>query len=110
MNEIDPSYICKKEEAAQPVVNWFEKFDLSQVQSIELKEGYYSTFDTIEDLYSNESAKAVFHKYFGNMAETPRFEVLRGVMSIEKMAQIVQFNIPPELLPVINRELNVIKK
>ena len=33
-----------------------------------------------------------------------------GVMSIQKMSQIVQYNIPPELLVVINRELNTIQK
>ncbi|MDQ0890262.1 beta-galactosidase [Paenibacillus sp. V4I9] len=108
--EIDPSYIHVKPEKAKYVVNWFEKFDLSNAEPIELKDGYYSTFDTIEDLYSNEETKAVYLKYFGDMANNPFFEVMRGVMSIQKMSQLVQFNIVPELLAVINKELNAIKK
>ncbi|MDQ0899347.1 glycoside hydrolase family 2 protein [Paenibacillus sp. V4I7] len=108
--EIDQSYIHVKPEKAKNVVNWFEKFDLSNAEPIELRDGYYSTFDTIEDFYANEEAKAVYLKYFGDMTNNPFFEVMRGVMSIQKMSQLVQFNIVPELLVVINKELNVIKK
>ncbi|WP_261304215.1 glycoside hydrolase family 2 protein [Paenibacillus andongensis] len=108
--EIDQSYIHVKPEKAKNVVNWFEKFDLSNAEPIELRDGYYSTFDTIKDLYANEEAKAVYLKYFGDMTNNPFFEVMRGVMSIQKMSQLVQFNIVPELLSVINKELNAIKK
>ncbi|TCM97773.1 beta-galactosidase [Paenibacillus sp. BK033] len=106
--EIDSSYIHVKKEESGNVVNWFEKFDLSNAESIELKEGYYSTFDTFDEYDGNEEAKRVFLKYFGDMTNNPFFEVTKNVMSIEKFAQIT--NIPPELLAVINRELNVIKK
>ncbi|MGM0883400.1 MAG: beta-galactosidase trimerization domain-containing protein [Bacillota bacterium] len=92
------------------VVNWFEKFDLSEAEDIQLIDGYYSTFDTIEDFYRNEAAKAVFLKYFGQFTNSPFFEMTMGVMSIEKMSQLTFYNIPPELLAVINKELNVIPK
>ncbi|MBD2869096.1 glycoside hydrolase family 2 protein [Paenibacillus arenilitoris] len=108
--ELDQSYVHVNLEKAKNVVNWFEKFDLSNVEKIELKEGYYSTFDTIEDLLSNEKAREVYQKYFGERTDNPFFEVMKSVMSIEKMAQLAHFNIPPELLAVINRELNVIRK
>lgn len=108
--EIDESYTHVKPEKAKNVVNWFEKFDLSNAEPIELKEGYYSTFDTIEDLYSNEEAKTVYLKYFEDMANNPFFEVMRGVMSIQKMSQLVQLGIVPELVAVIDKELNAIKK
>jgi beta-galactosidase len=110
VTEIDQSYIHVKTEQARHVVNWFEKFDLSEAEDIQLKDGYYSTFDTIEEYYRNEAAKAVFLKYFGQSTNNPFFEMMMGVMSIEKMSQITYYNIPPELLAVINKELNVIPK
>ena len=110
VSDIDPSYVHVKKEEAKHVVNWFEKFDLSNTESIELKEGYYSTFDTIDELYRHEEAREVFLKYFGDMTNNPFFEVTKSVMSIEKMTQLAFFNIPPELLIAINKELNVIKK
>ncbi|RTE11262.1 glycoside hydrolase family 2 protein [Paenibacillus whitsoniae] len=110
VSEIDKSYVYVKKEEARHVVNWFEKFDLTNVKEIELKEGYYSTFDTIEDLYMNEKAKAVFLKYFEHTTHNPRFELTKGVMSIEKMSKLSFFKIPKDLLTVINTELNVIKK
>ncbi|MCY9691430.1 glycoside hydrolase family 2 protein [Paenibacillus alginolyticus] len=108
--EIDRNYIHVKPEKEKNVVNWFEKFDLSNAETIELRDGYFSTFDTIEDLYSNEEAKAVFLKYFEHVTNNPFFEVTKDVISIEKMAQLTFYNIPPELIPVINKELNAIQK
>jgi beta-galactosidase len=72
VSEIDKSYILVKAEEKKHVVNWFEKFDLTNVQEFTLKEGYFSTFDTIKELYENEEAKAVFKKYFGDAAEHPK--------------------------------------
>lgn len=107
--EIDKSYIFIKPEKKN-VTNWFEKFDLSNVQEVTIKEGYYSIFDTIEELYKNEEAKNVFKKYFGDLAEEPTFKVMMGLMTINSMSKRSRFNIPKELLSVINRELNVIPK
>ncbi len=110
VNEIDQSYILKKPEEKTHVTNWFERFDLSNVQEVAIQEGYYSTFDTIEEFYKNEQAKAVFKKYFGDVAETQPFQVMRGLMTIDSMSKRSRFNIPKELLSVINKELNVIPK
>lgn len=110
VTEVDESYIHAKEENTDNVVNWFEKFDLSNTEEIQLREGYYSTFDTIDDLYRNETAKGVFLKYFSHVTNHPFFEVTINVMSIEKMSQLAFYNIPPELLVVINKELNRIPK
>ncbi|MFC0215999.1 glycoside hydrolase family 2 protein [Paenibacillus chartarius] len=110
VSEADPSYIHVKEEKTKHVVNWFEQFDLTDAGQIELKDGCFSIYDTIEDLYGNDAAKAVFLKYFAHVTSNPFFEVTQGVMSIEKMSQLVFYGIPPELLPVINRELSAIKK
>ena len=110
VNEIDKSYIIVKVEDKKNVVNWFEKFDLTNVQEVTLKEGYFSTFDTVKELYENEEAKAVFKKYFGDAAEHPKYKTVMAMSSIDSMSKISRFNIPKELLTVINRELNSIPK
>ncbi|RTE11452.1 glycoside hydrolase family 2 protein [Paenibacillus whitsoniae] len=108
--EADQSYIHVKPEKTKHVVNWFENFDLSGDGKIELKDGCFSIYDTIEDLYTSEEAKAVFLKYFGHTTNNPFFEVTKGVMSIEKMSQLAFYEIPLELLSVIQKELNIISK
>lgn len=110
VDEIDNSYVLPKPEEKKHVNNWFEKFDLSNVQEVVIKEGYYSIHDTIEELYENEQAKEVFKKYFGKMAEEPRFKLMKGLFTIESMSKRSMFKIPKELLGVINKELNVIPK
>lgn len=110
VTEVDPEYIHIKKEQNIFAVNWFEKFDLSNPENIQLKDGYYSTFDTIEELYLSEAAKAIFLKYFEHVTHGPRFEAQKDIMTIEKMAQLVFYKIPPELLSVINKELNAIPK
>jgi Beta-galactosidase/beta-glucuronidase len=110
VKEADESYVLKKPEEQTHVTNWFQKFDLSNVQEVAIKEGYYSTFDTIEELYKNEEAKAIFIKYFGDIGESQQFKVMMGLMTIDSMSKRSRFNIPKELLTVINTELNVIEK
>jgi len=110
VKEIDKNYILPKHEDEKHVINWFEKFDLSNVQEVAIKEGYYSTFDTIEKLYENENAKEVFRKYFGDLSETPQFKVMKGLMTIDSMSKRSRFNIPKELLSAINKELNIVPK
>lgn len=110
VKEVDESYILRKPEEKTHVTNWFQKFDLTNVQEVAIKEGYYSTFDTIEQLYKDERAKAIFKKYFGNIAEEQQFKVMMGLMTINSMSKRSRFNIPKELLSVINNELNVIPK
>lgn len=107
---MDKSYVLEKREEKKHVTNWFEKFDLSNVEEVILKDGYYSTFDTIKDLFDNEEAKAVFEKYFGNTAESPRFQSMMEITTIEGMSKVSFFGIPKELLPVINKDLNRIPK
>ncbi|WP_326512875.1 glycoside hydrolase family 2 protein [Clostridium intestinale] len=110
VDEADGSYILPKQEEKKHVTNWFEKFDLSNVEEVVIKEGYYSVFDTVEELCKNEKAKAVFKKFFGDMADSPRFKLMSAVFTIEGMSKRSAFNIPKELLGVINNELNIIPK
>lgn len=106
----DSSYEIPKVEESKHVKNWFQEFDLSNVQEIAINEGYYSTFDTIEELYKNEETKVIFKKYFGVVAESPQMQAMRGLMTIDSMSRRSRFNMPKELLAVINSELNEIKK
>jgi beta-galactosidase len=108
--KIDESYILPKQEEKKHVTNWFEKFDLSEVKEIVVKDGYYSIYDSVEKLYEDEQARTVFKKFFGETAEEPRFKVMMGLISIEGMSKRSMFRIPKELLGVINDELNVIPK
>jgi len=110
VNEVDQNYILKKSNEKQHVTNWFEKFDLSNVEEVVIKEGYYSTFDIVEELYKDEQAKAIFLKYFENVAKSQQFQIMKGLVTIDGMSKHTRFNIPKELLSVINKELNVIPK
>lgn len=110
VNEADKSYTLVKGGEKRHVINWFEKFDLTNVQEVTLQEGYYSTFDTLEDLYKSEEAKAVFIKYFGDAKENPWLKSMMALTTINSMSKISRLNMPKELLTVINRELNLIPK
>lgn len=109
-NEKELTYIYVKRDQQTHVTNWFEKFDLTSVEEVILKDGYYSTFDSVQELYNNEAAKGIFIKYFGQMAEHPKMKTMIGIMTIEKMAKLSNLGIPKELLTVINKELNKIPK
>lgn len=108
VNQKDESYILNQPEKKSNVTNWFEKFDLSEVQEVNVRKGYYSIFHTVEEIYKNTRAKAVFKKYFGDVMENETMNLMMGLMTIESMSKRSRFNIPKELLGVINNELNVI--
>lgn len=108
--EIDQSYILKKSNEKTHVTNWFQKFDLTNIQEISIDERCYSTFDTIEELYKDEKAKAIFKKYFGDIDKSEQFKVMMGLITINSMSKRSRFNIPKELLSAINKELNIIPK
>jgi beta-galactosidase len=110
VSEVDGNYILQPSEEKKHVTNWFEKFDLTRVQKITVRDGFYSIFDTIEEIYKSEQAKSVFKKYFGEAAENPQFQMMKGLMTIEGMSKHSRFQIPKELLSVINNDLNVISK
>lgn len=104
----DLSYTLKVVEEKATVTNWFEKFDLSEVQEIVIREGYYSIYHTIEEIYENAEAKEVFIKYFGDVMVNEMMTLFKGLMTIESMSKRSRFKIPKELLGVINNELNKI--
>ncbi len=110
VSEKDKSYTLEKTEGRRHVTNWFERFDLTHTKEITVQEGFYSIFDTIEEIEKSDKAKSVLGKYFGNTMESPQFQMMKGLMTIEDMHKSSIFRIPKELLNAINSELNVIPK
>lgn len=108
-NKEDSSYVLDVVEEKATVTNWFEKFDLKEIQEIVINDGYYSIYDTLEEINKNEEAKKVFIKYFGDILENETMALLKGLMTIESMSKRSRFRIPKELLGVINNELNKIR-
>ena len=108
VSEPDRSYILETPEQKKHVTNWFEKFDLSQVQKISVREGCYSIFDAVEEICRSESGKAVLKKYFGEALESPQLERMKKLMTVESMSSLLA--VPREVLGVINNDLNVIPK
>ncbi len=108
--EKDSSYELVVEKKSDNVTNWFEKFDLSEVQDYAIKDGYYSTFDTLQELLQHDETREIFEKYFGDIAQNPQIKAMSGLMTIESMSKRSRFRMPKELLTVINKELNTIKK
>lgn len=106
----DETYIYHHTDKQNKVINWFEKFDLTSDEFVQIRDGYFSTHDLVADLLVHEQAKEVFLKYFSQMLEHPKAKSLMGHMTIEGMAKIRQLNIPKALLNQINKELTVIKK
>ena len=48
-------------------------------------------------------------KYFGTMVEHPKFAMMKA-MTLDAMGKLKNLGIPQELITVINKELNQIKK
>lgn len=108
VTEPDRSYILETPEQKKHVTNWFEKIDLSQVQKISVREGFYSIFDGIEEICRNKNGQAVLKRYFGEALESPQLERMKRLMTVESMSSLLA--VPGEVLSVINKELNVIPK
>lgn len=103
-------YVYQAADTGQHVVNWFEKFDLSDVSEATLDKNAYSTFDTIGDLMNNEQTADILQKYFGTMFESERFSDMKELATLESLAKLRNLNIPKELLTVMNKELNTVTK
>lgn len=110
VKEADPTYIYQAPTNDRHVVNWFEKFDLTDVKKETLDEKNYSTFDTIGNLLRNQGTAAILQKYFGSMFQAAGHEEMLELTTLESLAKLKSVNIPQELLAVMNKELNRIPK
>lgn len=110
VTEPNQTYICPQKSSGTNVVNWYEKYDLSAAPDIVVKEGCYSVYDTIEVLYHNCRAKKIFEKYFAEAIKLPYFENMKSMFTVERLAKKSMFQMPVEMLGIINNELNTIHK
>ena len=107
--EADKSYVVVKQDNRLNVANWFEKFDLSDATEIEIDDNYYSTRDTLECLMENEEAKVIIEKYLEVLLKDPRLTRAKK-MTVDALSKLSGLGMPKELVPVMNRELNKMKK
>ncbi len=109
VEEPDKSYIAERKDNRVVVVNWFEKFDLSDTTEVELDENGYTTGDTISLLMEKEESRAILEKYLEFLFHDPRFMRVKG-MTVDALFGLGSLGLPKELKPVLNRELNKIKR
>ena len=57
----------------------------------------------------NPEGERVILKYFGELVDHPKFAMIR-MMTLDAMAKLRNLGIPAELISVMNKELNRIKK
>lgn len=107
----DKSYVYIPKEQGKNVINWFEKFDLESVDEEEIciDPHFYSSRDKLGDIMKNPSGEKIVLKYFGEMKDHPKFGMMK-VMTLDAMGKLKNLGIPKELILVINKELQKIKK
>lgn len=107
--EEDKSYQYIKKDEGGNVINWFEKFDLTDAEEIQLDPEGFSSADKVGTIMKNPEGEKVILKYFGTMVEHPKFAMMKA-MTLDAMGKLKNLGIPQELITVINKELNQIKK
>lgn len=107
--EEDKSYQYVKKDEGGNVINWFEKFDLTDAEEIQLDPEGFSSADKVGTIMKNPEGEKVILKYFGTMVEHPKFAMMKA-MTLDAMGKLKNLGIPQELITVMNKELNQIKK
>ena len=98
-----------KKEDGNSGINWFEKFDLTQINNIKLDPNCFSSADKIGDIMKNPEGEKIISKYFGEMVEHPKFGMMK-MMTLDAVGKLKNLGIPKELIDLINTELNTITK
>lgn len=112
---LNESYVLKEEEvpAGEGVKNWFE--DMGEVpKALEFNEGYFSTRNTIGEIWKNDEARELFSSILskgmpGNKPNPAMMKMLEG-MKIEVVMKMAGKKLPPNSLEFINAKLQMIKK
>ena len=107
--EEDKNYQYVKKDEGGNVINWFEKFDLTDAEEIQLDPEGFSSADKVGTIMKNPEGEKVILKYFGTMVEHPKFAMMKA-MTLDAMGKLKNLGIPQELIAVMNKELNQIKK
>lgn len=109
VEEEDRQYQYVKKDDGGHVINWFEKFDLTDTEEIELDPDCFSSADKVGEIMKHPAGEQVILKYFGELVDHPKFAMIR-MMTLDAMGKLRNLGIPAELISAINRELNQIKK
>lgn len=107
----DKSYEYVQKDQGKNVINWFEKFDLesADTEEIVIDSNFYSSGDKLGDIMKNPDGEKIVLKYFGEMKDHPKFGMMK-VMTLDAMGKLKNLGIPKELILVINKELQKIRK
>ena len=109
--ESNKSYEAPVEDKGEAVENWFEMPDFSDVviEELDISDDVYSTRCTFGEILKNKEAKAVFHKFFGNVDENPMFAMTLG-MTVDAVSVMAKEFYTDKLMYMFNKELIKIKK
>lgn len=112
--EPDASYVLpKKKTSGANAVNWFIGLDpdtMGQVEKKPLRPEGFTFDDTIDDIFCNEAAKAVFLKYFTPITKGNRFDP-HSLMSANTLFGFMRgMNIPDSLKIKCEQEMNEIDR
>lgn len=102
-------YHCIKKEEGKRVINWFERFDLTDTGEFHPNPDGYSSADRIGDIMKHPDGEKIILKYFESMVQDPRFAMMKA-MTLDAVGKLKNLGIPIELIRVMNKELNQIKK
>ena len=67
----DKNYEYIKKEDGNSVINWFEKFDLTQINKIKLDPNCFSSADKIGDIMKNPEGEKIHFKIFWRNGGAP---------------------------------------
>lgn len=109
--ESNKSYEAPVEDKGEAVENWFKMPDFSDVviEELDISDDVYSTRCTFGEILKNKEAKAVFHKFFGNVDENPMFAMTLG-MTVDAVSVMAKEFYTDKLMYMFNKELIKIKK
>lgn len=111
--EPNPAYILiDEEEDGEGVANWFNPEDYQDVSVLEVKEGFFSIKDTIEDIIANDDAANVLvsaiNKLTGMKIKKTMLNMVKD-MPVEKMIGMTG-NITDAMLIALNEALKTVSK
>ncbi len=111
VEEPNPSYETPVEDQGEEVTNWFQMPDLDEpMEDLQITDDVYSTRCTFKELFENEEAGAVLHKYLGeDFRNRPTYSMTQG-FKIDTLAEMAPEHFTDKLLYALNKELTKIKK
>jgi len=88
--------------------NWFDEITDEDIAT-EINPAYFSIDDQIGDILDNKEGLELFQKYMQSFIDHPMFEMAKG-FSIKMLTKFDKNAIPEELVIILNKKLQKIKK